>query len=205
MNKIHKWPSFKLEKELKEQGFKKIIGVDECGYGALCGSVVSAAVCIPEGFDTRGIRDSKKMTAKARKKLYDRITFDCEHALGMASEKTIDEINVQKATMVSMKNAISGIDNVDFVLIDGKNIPSKLGINAKAVVKGDNISVSIAAASIVAKVFRDSLMKILHSLYPMYGWNTNMGYGTDIHREAIEKYGPCEYHRKTFRKVKEFI
>jgi len=200
-----KWPSLKLEKQLKTQGFKKIIGVDENGRGSLAGPVVSAAVCIPEGFDTRGIRDSKKMTASARKRLYDRITSNCEYSIGMASEKIVDQINIQQATLVAMKKAIFGIEDVDFVLVDGKYIPSKLGINAKAVIKGDNISVSVAAASIAGKIFRDNLMKVLHDYYPMYGWDKNFGYGTVIHREAIEKYGPCEYHRKTFRKVKEFI
>lgn len=205
MTKISKWPSLELEKQLKTQGFKKVIGVDECGRGTLSGPVVAAAVCIPEGFDVRGIRDSKKMTPKSRKRLYDRITSNCEYAIGMASEKTIDQINVQQATLVAMKQAISGISNVDFVLIDGKHIPSKLGIGAQAVIKGDNISVSVAASSIIGKNFRDNLMKVLHDYYPMYGWDTNFGYGTDIHREAIEKYGPCEYHRKTFKRVKEFV
>jgi ribonuclease HII len=205
MKKKPNWPSLKLEKKLKTQGFKKIIGVDECGYGSLASFVVAAAVHIPKGFDTQGIRDSKKMTPKAREKLYDRITSNCEYGIGIASEKIIDKINVQQATFIAMKQAISGIDGVDFVLIDGKNIPNKLNINAQTVVKGDNVSTSIAAASVVGKVFRDNLMKVLHDYYPMYGWNTNFGYGTIIHREAIEEYGPCEYHRKTFRKVKEFI
>jgi len=203
--KKFKRPSLKLEKQLKTQGFKKIIGVDENGRGTLAGPVVSVAVCIPEGFDARGIRDSKKTTVNTRKKLYDRITSNCEYSIGMASEKVVDQINIQQATLVAMKEAIFGIKDVDFVLIDGKYIPNKLGINAKAVIKGDNISTSIAAASIVGKVFRDNLMKILHDYYPAYGWNTNFGYGTAMHREAIAKFGPCEYHRKTFRKVKEFV
>lgn len=198
-------PSLELEKQLKTQGFKKIIGVDECGRGCLAGPVIAAAVCIPEGFDLRGIRDSKKMTASARKKLYDKITSSCEYNIGMASEKIIDKINVQQATLVAMKEAILGIKNTDFVLIDGQYIPKKLGINAKAVIKGDNVSTSVAAASIVGKVFRDNLMKVLHDYYPIYGWYKNVGYGTDIHRDAIRDYGPCEYHRKTFRRVKEFI
>lgn len=205
MKKKPNWPSLKLEEQLKTQGFKKIIGVDECGRGSLSGPVVAAAVCIPKGFDTQGIRDSKKMTANARKKLYDRITYSCEHTIGMASEKVIDQINIQQATFAAMKDAIFGMEGADFVLIDGKYIPNKLGINAQAIIKGDNASISIAAASIVGKVFRDNLMKVLHDYYPVYGWNTNFGYGTIIHRKAIEKYGPCEYHRKTFRKVKEFV
>jgi len=198
-------PSLELEKQLKTQGFKKIIGVDECGRGALSGPVVAAAVYIPEGFDVRGIRDSKKTTASARKKLYDKITSSCEYGIGIASEKIIDKINVQQATLVAMKEAVLGIKNPDFVLIDGTYIPSKLNISAQAVIKGDNISTSIAAASIVGKVFRDNLMKVLHDYYPIYGWYKNVGYGTEIHRDAIRKYGPCEYHRKTFKKVKEFV
>lgn len=197
-------PDLHLEKELKEQGFKYIIGVDECGRGSLSNSVVTAAVHIPEGFDTEGIKDSKKLTVKKRKELYERITASCSYVITAASEKIIDNVNIKNATMMAMKKAVEDMECADFALIDGVNVPDKLDIHSKSVIKGDNISVSIAAASIVAKVFRDSVMEILHDRYPMYGWNDNKGYGTKKHIEAIKEYGPCEYHRKTFKRVKEY-
>lgn len=129
----------------------------------------------------------------------------CSYSIGMISEKIIDKINIKEATKLAMKQAILNMDSADFVLVDGNFIPDGLNICAKPVIRGDNWSVSIAAASIVAKVFRDGLMDILHEEFSIYGWNKNKGYGTKEHREAIEKYGPCKYHRKTFGKVKEYI
>jgi ribonuclease HII len=197
--------TLELENQLKTQGFKYIFGVDECGRGALCSSVVAAAVHIPEGFDISGIKDSKKLSRKTREKQFERITIGCRYAIGLVSEKTIDEINIKEATKLAMKKAILVFDSADFILIDGNFIPSGLNICAKPVIKGDSLSVSIAAASIVAKVFRDGLMDILHREFPMYGWWKNKGYGTKKHRDAIEKYGPCKYHRKTFGRVKEYL
>lgn len=197
--------SLNLENELKTQGFNYILGVDECGRGALCSPVVAAAVHIPEKFDVSGIKDSKKLSKKNRKKLFERITSCCPYSIGMTSEKTIDKINIRQATMLAMKKAILVFDDADFVLIDGNFIPSGLNMCAKPVIKGDSLSISIAAASIIAKVFRDGLMDILHEEFPIYGWRTNKGYGTKEHRNAIEKYGPCKYHRKTFGRVKEYL
>jgi ribonuclease HII len=197
--------TLKLENELKTQGFNYIIGVDECGRGALCNSVVASAVHISEGFDVSGIKDSKKLSKKNREKQFERIIINCRYSIGLVSEKTIDKINIKEATKLAMKKAILVFDSADFVLVDGNFIPSGLNICAKPVIKGDSLSVSIAAASIVAKVFRDGLMDILHSEFPIYNWKKNKGYGTKEHRNAIEKYGPCKYHRKTFGRVKEFI
>lgn len=194
-----------LENELKKQGFKYVVGVDEVGRGSLCGPVVASAVYIPDDFNIIGIKDSKKLSKKNREKLYKEITTYCPYSIGMVSEKKIDEINIKQATMLAMKLAISDIESADFALIDGSNIPSGLNICAKAITRGDTISASIASASIVSKVFRDNLMRMLHDFYPMYGWNTNVGYGTFKHRSAIIHYGPCEYHRKTFKGVREFI
>jgi len=197
--------SLKLEKKLSKQGFKYIIGVDECGYGALCSSVVAAAVHIPEGFDVSGINDSKKLSKKNRENLSEKITSCCPYSIGMMSEKVIDSVNILEANKLAMKQAILNLTSADFVLIDGKSIPSGLNICAKSVIKGDSLSVSIGAASVIAKVFRDNLMDILHEEFPMYGWNRNKGYGTKEHIEAIKKYRPCKYHRKTFRRVKEYV
>lgn len=195
----------KLENQLKTQGFKYILGVDEVGRGSLSGSVVAAAVHILEGFDVSGIKDSKKLSKKNREKQFERITTGCRYSIGLVSEKTIDKINIKEATKLAMKKAILIFDSADFVLVDGNFIPGGLNICAKPIIKGDSLSVSIAAASIVAKVFRDGLMDILHSEFPIYGWEKNKGYGTKEHRDAIKKYGPCKYHRKTFGRVKEFI
>jgi ribonuclease HII len=203
MSKIE--ATLELENELKKQGFKYIIGVDECGRGSLISSVVAAAVHIPDGFDVLGIKDSKKLSKKNRKKQFERITSCCLYTIGMVSEKTIDSINIREATKLAMKKAILVFDDADFVLIDGNFIPNGLNICAKPVIKGDSLSVSIAAASVIAKVFRDGLMDILHSEFPIYGWKKNKGYGTKEHRDAIEKYGPCKYHRKTFGRVKEYL
>lgn len=203
MSKIE--ATLELENELKKQGFNYILGVDECGRGALCGSVVAAAVHISKGFDVSGIKDSKKLSKKNREKQFERITSCCLYTIGMVSEKTIDSINIREATKLAMKKAILVFDSADFVLIDGNFIPNSLNICAKPVIKGDSLSVSIAAASIVAKVFRDGLMDILHSEFPIYDWRKNKGYGTKKHRDAIEKYGPCKYHRKTFGRVKEYL
>lgn len=196
--------TLELENETKKQGFKYIIGVDECGRGSLASFVVATAVHIPEGFDVSGINDSKKLSRKKREKIFERITSCCPYSIGMISERVIDKINIKEASLLAMKKAILNLDSADFVLVDGDSVPSGINICAKPVIKGDSLSVSIAAASIVAKVFRDGLMEILHREFPVYVWNKNKGYGTKQHRDAIEKYGVCKYHRKTFKRVKEY-
>ena len=197
--------TLQIEKELKKQGFNYIIGVDETGRGSLAGFVVAAAVHIPEDFDISGIADSKRLSKKTREKQFERIISCCPYSIGIVSEKIIDKINIREATKTAMKKAISTFDSADFVLIDGDFVPNGLNVCAKPIIKGDSLSVSIGAASIVAKVFRDGLMEILHEEFPMYGWNKNKGYGTKQHCDAIKKYGPCKYHRKTFGKVKEYL
>jgi ribonuclease HII len=203
MNKIE--ATLELENELKIQGFNYIIGVDEVARGSLAGPVVAAAVHIPEGFDVLGIKDSKKLSKKNREKQFERIIIGCRYSISLVSEKTIDKVNIKEATKLAMKKAILVFDSADFVLIDGNFIPSGLNICAKPVIKGDSLSVSVAAASVIAKVFRDGLMDILHEEFPIYGWKKNKGYGTKEHRDAIEKHGPCKYHRKTFGRVKEYL
>ena len=194
-------PDLHLEEELKEQGFKYVIGVDEVGRGSLSGPVVTAAVNIPDGFDVSGINDSKKLSYKKREILFERITNNCPYVITAASNKIVDDVNIREATKMAMKQAITDMDSADFVLVDGDFVPEGLTIHSRPVIKGDSISMSIAAASIVAKVFRDKVMEILHEDYPVYNWKNNKGYGTKEHREAIKLHGPCKYHRMTFKLI----
>lgn len=197
-------PTFALELQLKNEGYQCIVGVDEAGRGPLSGPVVAAAVYIPDGFDTSDINDSKKLSSKKRELLYNKIREECIWAISQVDEKLIDQINIREATKLAMRNAVYKLDKADFALIDGNFIPEFLYIPAQAVVGGDGLSLSIAAASIVAKVRRDHLMEALHARYPVYNWKQNKGYGTEEHRKAIELYGPSPYHRKSFAGVKEW-
>ena len=192
-------PDLHLEEDLMEQGFKYVIGVDEVGRGSLSGPVVTAAVNIPDGFDVSKINDSKKISYKKREELFERITAVCPYVITAASNKLVDEVNIREATKMAMKQAITDMDSADFVLVDGDFVPDGLTIHSRPVIKGDSISISIAAASIVAKVFRDKVMEILHEDYPVYNWKNNKGYGTKEHREALKLHGPCKYHRITFK------
>jgi len=198
-------PTYDMELSLISKGYKYIIGVDEVGRGSLAGPVVAAAVCIPEGFDTTGINDSKKLSSKKRELFYNTITRECTYAISFVDENIIDAVNILNATKLSMRSAILQMNHADFALIDGNFIPELIDVPAQPVVGGDSLSVSIAAASIVAKVRRDSYMEAVHHIHPVYGWNKNMGYGTKIHMEAIKTYGPCTLHRKTFGGVKEYV
>lgn len=198
-------PTNNLELDLKNKGYKHIIGIDEAGRGPLAGPVVAAAVIIPDGFDTIGINDSKKLSSKTRELFYNKITTGCAHAISEVDEKIIDEINIREATKLAMRNVIYNMPEADFALIDGNFIPEVIDIPAQPIIGGDRLSVSIAAASIVAKVFRDKIMMHYHFQWPAYGFNKNKGYGTKHHREIIEMIGPCPIHRKSFRRVKEYI
>ena len=178
-----------------------LAGVDEAGRGPLAGPVFAAAVVLPCDVIIDGINDSKKLSEKKREKLYDEI---CEKALSYCiasvDEKEIDEINILQATFKAMRNAVAGLSiKPDYVLIDGNKGP---GIECETVVKGDSKSMSIAAASILAKVSRDRYIVKLSEKYPGYGFEKHKGYGTKAHYEAIEKLGICPIHRKTFlRKI----
>ena len=197
-------PTLEIENELKAEGYKYIIGIDEAGRGALIGSVVAAAVMIPEGFDFTEIRDSKKLSAKKREILYNKIISGCDYFVSSVDEKIIDSINILNATKLAMRHCIYEMRKADFALIDGNFAISNVDIDQKSVVGGDNISASIASASIIAKVTRDNMMRKLHEEIPIYALNKNMGYGTKYHREAIKIYGPTIYHRQTFGGVKEY-
>lgn len=190
---------FTIENELRAQGFTAICGVDEAGRGPLCGPVVAAACILPEGYIPEGINDSKKLTEKKREKLFDII---CENAVAYciaeASVEEIDRLNILEADLLAMRRAIEGLSlKADYALIDG-NIARDFPIPAKAVIHGDAISPSIAAASILAKVTRDRLCLALDREYPQYGIAKHKGYGTKIHMDALRQYGPSPIHRKQF-------
>ena len=189
------------EKQLLKEGYKYICGVDEVGRGPLAGPVVCAAVIMPLDDIIEGIDDSKKLTAKKREALSEQIlkkAVACEISL-IEAEK-IDEINILEATKLCMKNAVEGLEiKPDFVLTDG-NMRLDISIPQQSLVKGDALSYSIGAASIVAKVYRDKLIDEYAIKYPQYGFEKNKGYGTAVHIEAIKEFGLTPIHRRSFTK-----
>lgn len=189
------------ENELYKEGKTLIAGVDEVGRGPLIGPVVACAVILPVNFFHKDIKDSKKLSEKKREELY---TIIKENAvsigLGIVSEKVIDEVNIYEATKIAMKEAISNLEvKPEHVLIDAMKLD--IDIPTTSIIKGDALSETIAAASIVAKVTRDHLLIKMDEEYPMYDLKNNKGYGTKKHIEALEKYGASKYHRKTFNPV----
>ena len=178
-----------------------VAGIDEAGRGCLAGPVVAAAVILPAELVIDGLNDSKKLTDKKRRELYDVITQNAvSYGIAMASEREIDEINILQATFLAMQRAIDKLDvRPDLALIDG-NRAKDFGLPVRTIVKGDSLSASIAAASILAKVTRDRLMEELDEAYPQYGFAVHKGYGTKRHYEALREYGPCPIHRRTFLK-----
>lgn len=193
------WLEF--EKEALAKGYKSVCGVDEAGRGPLAGPVCAAAVILPEGVIIDGVNDSKKLSEKKRESLFDVIREQAlSYSIAYATVDEIEEFNILNATMLAMRRAIDGLDiKADYAMIDGNKIPP-LDIDAECIVKGDAKSMSIACASILAKVSRDRLLYKYAEEYPMYGFDKHKGYGTKVHREAILKYGPCPYHRKSFLK-----
>ena len=190
---------YTLEQELLSQGFQAICGVDEAGRGPLCGPVVAAACILPLGLELPELNDSKKLTAKKREKLFDII---CENAIAYciaeASVEEIDRLNILEADLLAMRRAIAGLSvKADVALIDG-NVARDFPIPAKAVIHGDAISPSIAAASILAKVTRDRQCEELDRAYPQYGIAKHKGYGTKQHMQALREFGPAPIHRKQF-------
>ena len=198
-------PTLDIELELKNQGYKYIIGVDEAGRGPLAGPVVAAAVHIPDGFDTSGINDSKKLSSKKRELFYNNIIESCDYHVYEIDHNTIDSMNIRESTKLAMRWAIMGVPKADYAIVDGNFLPDFLDLPAQYVIGGDAKSISIAAASIVAKVYRDRIMKELHEKLPVYGFDRHKGYGTQFHRDMIKQYGPSFYHRKSFSGVKEYV
>ncbi len=189
------------EEEIRTRGFTAVCGIDEAGRGPLAGPVVAAAVILPAGIQLPGVTDSKKITEKKRETLFD---FVKENALawgvGEASEKEIDEVNILNATFLAMRRAVDALQTpADFALVDGNRI-SGLDIPSECVVGGDGKVLSIAAASILAKVTRDRYMREMAQQYPQYGFEKHKGYGTKAHYTAIAQYGICPLHRRTFLK-----
>lgn len=194
---------YKYEKELYKNGCKYIGGVDEVGRGPLIGSVVAACVVLPSDFALEGLTDSKKLSEKKRDEFY-KIIWDKAIAIGIGivDEKVIDEVNIYEATKIAMKKAICDTDiKLDHVLIDA--MPLDIDVPTTSIIKGDAKSISIAAASVIAKVTRDKMMYELDKIYPMYDLANNKGYGTKKHIEAIKKYGITKYHRLSFKPVYE--
>ncbi len=190
---------YQLEQELIDAGYASVCGVDEAGRGPLCGPVVAAACILPMGLVLDGLNDSKKLTPKKRDKLFDVIRENAiSYCIAEASVEEINELNILEATLLAMRRAIEGLSvPADFALIDG-NVDRDFPIPARAVIKGDATSPSIAAASILAKVTRDRMCEELDRAYPQYGIAKHKGYGTKVHMDALRQYGPAPIHRKQF-------
>ncbi len=192
-------PDYSIEKEYKAKGYKVICGVDEAGRGPLCGPVFAAACILPEDLVIEGLNDSKKLTAKKREALFDIITEKAVAcSIASASVEEIDEMNILEADLLAMRRAIEGLAvKADFALIDG-NINRGFDIDTAPIIKGDATSMSIAAASVLAKVARDRVCIELDAEYPQYKIAKNKGYGTKDHMAALYEYGPAPIHRKKF-------
>ena len=181
-------------------------GIDEAGRGPWAGPVVAAAVILPEHFVTDKINDSKKLSKKNRDLLYENITKNADFGIGFASVNEIDRLNILQATCLAMKRALDNLNILPVrALVDGNVIPRDLPCAAKCIVKGDSKVVSIAAASIIAKVTRDRFMTELSQLYPGYGWDKNFGYGVKQHQEALKKLGVTPEHRRSFKPIHNML
>ena len=192
---------FRYENEAKAEGFQIVCGIDEAGRGPLAGPVCAAAVILPEGCVIEGVNDSKKLTEKKREALFDVIKEKAlAYSIAVADEKEIDEINILQATYLAMKTAVEGLDvPADYALIDGNRMPP-ISIDGETVVKGDAKSMSIAAASILAKVSRDRFMLEIDKKYPQYQFSKHKGYGTTLHYEMLSEHGVSDCHRLSFLK-----
>lgn len=198
---------FQFEAELRSQGFARIAGVDEAGRGPLAGPVVAAACILPEGFFLAYLNDSKQLQPEKRKELYESLIAYPGIVYGISSVDVsiIDQINILQASLLAMQRAIALLSiQPDYLLIDGNQLP-KTNIPARALVEGDARSISIAAASVLAKVARDAQLVELAKQYPQYGFEKHKGYATAEHLRAIELYGPCPIHRRTFEPIKSSL
>jgi ribonuclease HII len=199
-------PDYSFETIARARGFARIAGVDEVGRGPLAGPVTAAAVVLDPARIPDGLNDSKKFTARRRELLYDQILAVAEVSIGEATVEEIDEINILRASHLAMMRALAGLlSPPDHVLIDGNMLPRDLALSAEAIVKGDGRSVSISAASIVAKVWRDRGMLTLAQHYPGYGWETNAGYGSKSHMTALQNLGATPHHRQSFKPIHNIL
>ena len=196
--KVDLW---QIERSCYEGGYDLICGVDEAGRGPLAGPVCAAAVILPRDLEIPGLNDSKKLTDKKRRELYDIIISEAEYyGIAFATEQEIDEINILQATFLAMERAVDQLGiRPDLALVDGNREP-RFPLPVKTVIKGDSLSANIAAASILAKVTRDRLMEELDETYPQYGFAVHKGYGTKRHYAALTEFGPSPVHRRTFLK-----
>lgn len=191
-----------FETKARGEGYAVIAGVDEAGRGPLAGPVVAAAVILPEGVILEGVQDSKKMTEGARERAFSVIHEKAVSVgIGVVGPAFIDEHNILNSSLEAMRKAVSYLEpSPDFLLVDGiQAVP--LPVRQKCLKKGDRLSLSISAASVIAKVYRDRLMCSYETLFPRYGFSRHKGYGTAAHREALTRYGPCTIHRRSFNRV----
>lgn len=203
---MHAMPDFSFEIAARDRGFIRVAGVDEAGRGPLCGPVVAAAVILEPGRIPGGLNDSKKLGPARREALYLAIMTEASVGVGLADPEEIDRLNILRASHLAMTRAIAALPlPPDHVLIDGNQLPHGLTVSAEALVKGDGRSLSIAAASIVAKVTRDRLMVDLAQQHPGYGWEKNAGYPTKDHLAALQTLGVTPCHRRSFAPVHNIL
>jgi ribonuclease HII len=199
-------PTFRFEKGLMRDGFMPVAGVDEAGRGPLAGPVVASAVILDPKRIPKGLNDSKQLTPQRREELYEEILATSDVAIASLSAASVDRYNILRASLEAMRRAVASLPKTArFVLVDGRDVPAGLSCPAKALIKGDARSFSIAAASIVAKVTRDRMMRSAGITYPHYGFEQHAGYATEIHRTAITAHGPCAIHRMTFSPFKPMV
>lgn len=199
-------PDFSFETAAMDRGFHYIAGVDEVGRGPLAGPVTAAAVILNPGDIPEGLNDSKKLSAKRREALWDAIHDKASVCIAHASVDEIDELNILRASHLAMERAVAGLSQqADYLLIDGNQTPRGLTLPSETIVKGDARSVSISAASIVAKIARDRIMVDLAQQYPGYGWETNAGYPSKSHRLALQNIGVTPHHRRSFKPVHNIL
>ncbi len=199
-------PDYSFENAAHAQGYLRVAGVDEVGRGPLAGPVTAAAVVLDPLNIPEGLNDSKKLTKRARARLYDEILLVADVSIAHASVEEIDEMNILRASHLAMVRALDGLKaHADFALVDGNMLPRDLILPAETIIKGDARSQSISAASIMAKVCRDCVMLSLAQQHPGYGWETNMGYGSKSHMAALQNLGPTPHHRRSFKPVHKML
>ena len=199
-------PDYDIERDLQAKGFARIAGVDEVGRGPLAGPVTAAAVVLDPARIPPGLNDSKKLTKRARERLNAELLDCAEVSIAHATVQEIDTLNILRASHLAMTRALAGLKvPVDYALIDGNMLPRDLDLPAQAVIKGDARSVSISAASIVAKICRDYVMLSLAQQHPGYGWETNAGYGSKSHMLALRNLGVTPHHRRSFKPIHNML
>ena len=205
MSKSKRQPDFKFELAARERGLCPVCGIDEAGRGPWAGPVVAAAVILIPDKIPMGIADSKELSRKRRYELYDDIMLNALVGIGSADVVEIDNLNILAATMLAMRRSVADLDQKPrYALVDGNQLPD-LPCGAECIIKGDRYCISIAAASIIAKVTRDRLMMTLAKQYPGFGWERNFGYGTSEHRDSLARLGPNEMHRSSFAPIQKLL